>query len=107
MRSLITGVDGFIGSWLAEGLVTAGDEVHGLSRADEEPATGIVRHRADIGDAAGVGEVVRAAAPDRVFHLAAQSNVALSFADPHATIASNVHGSLHVLEAVRRHAPAA
>ena len=35
MRSFITGIDGFIGSWLAEALIAAGDEVFGLSRSRE------------------------------------------------------------------------
>ncbi len=96
MRVLVTGVDSFIGSHLAAALVSAGDEVIGLSRK---------RDGFDVTDAAKVLAAVRDDKPDRVFHLAAQSNIPKSFAEPAATLAVNVVGSANVFEAVRVHAP--
>lgn len=106
MRVLITGVDGFIGSWLTEALVSVGDEVVGLSRRRGDAQGGAVRHRVDVTDGAAVAELVHATKPERIFHLAAQSNVARSFAQPAETLAINVVGSAHLFEAVRAHAAA-
>jgi GDP-4-dehydro-6-deoxy-D-mannose reductase len=96
MRSFITGVDGFIGSHLAEALAAAGDDVAGFGR-----------RQGDVADAAAVGDAVAKARPDRVFHLAALNNIAASFADPARTMATNVTGSVNLFEAVRRSASGA
>ncbi|HEY2369205.1 MAG TPA: GDP-mannose 4,6-dehydratase [Polyangiaceae bacterium] len=96
MRVLVTGADSFIGSHLTEALVAAGDEVIGTSRK---------RDGFDVTDASKVAAVVRDAKPDRVFHLAAQSNIPKSFADPATTMAVNVVGSANLFEAIRVHAP--
>ncbi len=96
MRALVTGVDSFIGSHLEERLKELGDEVVGLSRK---------RDRVDVTDAEAVANLVRRTKPDRVFHLAAQSNIPKSFADPATTLAVNVVGSANLFEAVRQHAP--
>jgi GDP-4-dehydro-6-deoxy-D-mannose reductase len=59
----------------------------------------------DLTDPFAIALVVAAVQPDRVFHLAAQSFVPASFAEPGATLATNVLGELHLLEALRAHAP--
>jgi GDP-4-dehydro-6-deoxy-D-mannose reductase len=105
MRSLVTGADGFIGSWLTRALVAAGDQVDGLSRSKGTQVDGVVRHLCDITDAASVNRVVKRVQPDRVFHLAALNNIADSFASPLDTVKSNIEGSLNVLEALRTFAP--
>jgi GDP-4-dehydro-6-deoxy-D-mannose reductase len=107
MRSFVTGVDGFIGSHLAEALAAAGDDVAGLARAPGPGAGPLTRFPGDVGDAQAVAAAIAQARPDRVFHLAAQNNIQASFADPRLTLHTNVVGSLNVLEAVRQHAPAA
>jgi hypothetical protein len=56
----------------------------------------------DIRDAAAVTEAVERVRPEFVFHLAAQPLVRLSYREPVATYATNVMGTAHVLEAVRR-----
>lgn len=61
----------------------------------------------DLADPYAIANVVRAVEPDRVFHLAAQSFVPVSFAEPGATLATNVIGELHLLEALRAFAPRA
>ena len=107
MRVVVTGVDSFIGSHLAEALVAAGDEVIGFSHKRDDAAGGIVRHRVDVTDAAALAALVQATKPERVFHLAAQSNIARSFANPAETFSTNVVGSAHFFEALRAHAPSA
>ena len=110
MRTFITGVDGFIGSWLAETLAAAGDEVSGLSRAragGDGRDGGVTRYQGDLSDAGALETVLRAARPERLFHLAAQNNIKDSFANPAVTIAANVTGSVNLFDAVRRAAPEA
>jgi CDP-glucose 4,6-dehydratase len=114
-RVLLTGHTGFKGSWLAEWLLALGAEVTGLSLPPPSgPAAfaqlGLetrLRHRiGDIRDLATVRKAVDDTAPDFVFHLAAQSLVRRSYEQPVETYATNVQGTVHVLEAVRlaRHA---
>ena len=107
MRVLVTGVDSFIGSHLAEALIASDDEVIGMSHRRDDSEPGLTRRRVEAVDRAAVDALVRDAKPDRVFHLAAQSNIARSFADPAETLATNVVGSANLFEALRTHAPAA
>jgi GDP-4-dehydro-6-deoxy-D-mannose reductase len=107
MRSLVTGVDGFIGSHLAEALAAAGDQVFGLARSPARGADAVVRIAGDMTDAGKIADAVAQAKPDRVFHLAALNNIQASFADPALTMQTNVAGSAHLFEAVRKAAPAA
>jgi GDP-4-dehydro-6-deoxy-D-mannose reductase len=64
-------------------------------------------YEGDIEDAYAVSDAVAQAAPDYVFHLAAQSYPSASWGAPVATMRANVEGTVHLLEAVRRHAPQA
>jgi GDP-4-dehydro-6-deoxy-D-mannose reductase len=105
MRSLITGIDGFVGSWLAQTLKARGDDVVGLTRKTGAPADGFRRCAADMRDADAVDRAVKESRPDRVFHLAAQNNIADSLTDPRATMETNVVGTIHLFDAVLRHAP--
>jgi CDP-glucose 4,6-dehydratase len=109
-RVLLTGHTGFKGGWLALWLRELGAEVTGYALApDPMPslflAAGVeraCRHVvADVRDLARLREVVREAAPDFVFHLAAQPLVRRSYEEPVLTVETNVLGTAHVLEAVR------
>jgi len=109
-RVLVTGHTGFKGSWLWLVLRRLGADVHGLALAPAtEPSLsalcGIPASNqsmlCDVRDAARTRDCVRAAAPEIVLHLAAQPIVRLSYAEPAETFATNVMGTLHVLEAVR------
>ncbi|HET8542005.1 MAG TPA: CDP-glucose 4,6-dehydratase [Anaeromyxobacter sp.] len=109
-RVLVTGHTGFKGGWLAIWLEQLGAEVTGYALApDPMPslflAAGVeraCRHLvADVRDLARLRAVVHEAAPDVVFHLAAQPLVRLSYEQPVATIETNVLGTAHVLEALR------
>ena len=108
---LITGHTGFKGSWLTAWLKTLGANVVGIGL---EPPTvpslfaatclcdGITDHRIDIRNQSDLNEVFISARPDFVFHLAAQSLVRRSYTDPLETWQTNVLGTLHVLEALRK-----
>lgn len=85
-RSLITGVTGQDGSYLADLLLAQGDEVVGTSRAGARDARFEVV-AADLSDPAAFADAVRAARPDRIFHLAAPTFVPASWEDPAATLA--------------------
>jgi GDP-4-dehydro-6-deoxy-D-mannose reductase len=107
MRSLVTGVDGFIGSWLAEALAAAGDTVFGTTRRASDSPAHVTKHPCEMTDTERVAQVVRDTSPDRIFHLAAVNNLAQSFADPRTTFDINLGGMANVLEAARRYVPGA
>ncbi|HEV3238920.1 MAG TPA: CDP-glucose 4,6-dehydratase [Casimicrobiaceae bacterium] len=108
-RVLVTGHTGFKGSWLALWLTELGADVTGLSLA---PPTApnhwdllglrIHDYRQDIRDAPALAQAVDRAQPEIVFHLAAQSIVRRSYADPVETWATNVLGTANLLDACRR-----
>lgn len=108
---LVTGHTGFKGSWLTEWLLALGARVTGFSLPPPtQPALfeqlGLERrltHReGDVRDYAALHAAVREAQPDFVFHLAAQPLVRLSYEQPVATYATNVMGTVHLLEALRQ-----
>lgn len=108
MRVLITGITGFVGSHLAEFLVEKGGiEVHGLerwrSKTDNiEHLRGRFKlHFCDIRDASSVYDLLAKVRPDRIFHLAAQSYVLVSWQAPTDTLTTNIIGQLNLFEAVR------
>jgi len=106
----ITGHTGFKGSWLCLYLHRLGAYVTGYSlEPPTSPSLFDVAHigehlhslHGDIRDREKLDAAMKASHPDIVIHLAAQSLVRLSYADPLATYATNVMGSVHVFEAVR------
>ena len=109
-RVLITGHTGFKGAWLSHWLLAKGAHVFGLALAsDTDPSLfgqlDLARRMesclGDVRDAETVQRRVDEAAPEVVFHLAAQSLVRRSYRDPVATFSTNVMGTVHVLQAVR------
>jgi len=109
-RVLVTGHTGFKGSWLCEWLLALGAEVTGFalppptvpSLFDQLGLASRLRHViGDVRDLAAVRQVVEQTKPDFVFHLAAQPLVRLSYEQPVETYATNVMGTVNVLEALR------
>jgi UDP-glucose 4-epimerase len=102
---VVTGGAGFIGSTLVDALVERGDEVHVVddlsSGRREQVAAGARLHVLDIREP--LAEALADARPEIVFHLAAQIDVRRSVADPVADAATNVLGTLQVLELARAH----
>ncbi len=109
-RVLVTGHTGFKGAWLSLWLREMGAEVTGLALAPEDPSLFsqigldcLVDHVVgDIRDAELVDRTVANAQPQTVFHLAAQPLVRLSYDQPRETFATNVQGTVHVIDACRR-----
>jgi len=110
-RVLVTGHTGFKGSWLSLWLRAMGAEVTGFALPPPtEPslfaAAGIgslLHHvEGDIRDAQALADAVADVRPEVIFHLAAQPLVRLSYAQPVETYATNVMGTVHLLEAARQ-----
>lgn len=110
-RVLVTGHTGFKGGWLSLWLRNWGAEVTGY--ALPPPTTpslfeiarvgdGMDSRIGDIRDLDAVQRIVADAEPEVLFHLAAQPIVRASYEDPVETFATNVMGTVHVLEAARR-----
>jgi len=108
---LVTGDTGFKGAWLTRWLTRLGARVHGFALPPERPEdlfacaclNGDISHvDGDIRSLEALSAAVGAAKPDIVFHLAAQALVGRSYSDPVETIATNVMGTAHILECVRR-----
>jgi len=111
-RVLITGHTGFKGGWLALWLSDLGARVYGYAlQPPTQPnffdclrlADCLDDHRlGDICDPPAFAEAVARAEPEVVFHLAAQPLVRAAYRDPVATCATNVLGTVQVLDALRR-----
>jgi GDP-4-dehydro-6-deoxy-D-mannose reductase len=106
MRTLVTGVTGFAGGYLAEALLARGDEVWGLSRRGEWPAAwahlaGRVTLRAgDLCEAGTLRQALAEARPERVYHLAGYPHVGRSFREPEAAWAGNLAATRGLYDAV-------
>jgi CDP-glucose 4,6-dehydratase len=110
-RVLVTGHTGFKGSWLSLWLHALGAEVTGFALAPPSSpslfaaariAELIDHHEGDVRDLTAMRAVVEASRPEVIFHLAAQPLVRLSYREPVETYATNVMGTVHLLEAARR-----
>jgi CDP-glucose 4,6-dehydratase len=110
-RVFLTGHTGFKGSWLALWLSRLGAKVRGYALDPcTEPnmfnlaSVGAVVDdvRGDVRDYAKLEAAMIEFAPEVVFHLAAQPIVRRSYADPIGTYATNVMGTVHLLEAIRK-----
>jgi CDP-glucose 4,6-dehydratase len=111
-RVLVTGHTGFKGSWLCLWLSHLGARVVGYALAPSTSPSNFAVSRvgelvqsieADVCDLPRLKSCVAEHRPEVVFHLAAQSLVRQSYADPVETYRTNVLGTISVLEAVRQH----
>ncbi len=109
-RVLITGHTGFKGGWLSLWLQSLGAELQGLALSppttpslfvEANVAAGMASTLGDIRDYDTVRACMLAFKPEIVIHMAAQPLVRLSYTEPVATYATNVMGTVHVLEAAR------
>ena len=107
MQALITGAGGFVGKHVLAFLLAHTDwelrgTVYPRPVADQPTEARLCLQYADLRDAEGVRALVGEVQPDFIFHLAAQSFVPTSFADPWDTLENNIRSELNILEAVRR-----
>ncbi|MFN7990195.1 MAG: GDP-mannose 4,6-dehydratase [Thermoanaerobaculia bacterium] len=121
VRTLITGITGQDGSYLAEALLAEGREVHGLVRqaslvqrsrldalptcAEAKAAGRLKLHYADLTDSSSLQWLVRQVQPGEIYHLAGQSHVKVSFDLPEYTAQTTGLGTLRLLEAIRQNVP--
>jgi CDP-glucose 4,6-dehydratase len=110
-RVFLTGHTGFKGGWLSLWLASRGAQIRGYAL---DPATDpnlftaasvamiLDDLRGDIRDYAKLEASMTEFCPEVVFHIAAQPLVRRSYADPLATYATNVMGTAHVLQAIRK-----
>ncbi|KAK9775710.1 putative GDP-mannose 4,6-dehydratase [Seiridium cardinale] len=108
--ALVIGADGQDGSYLAQLLLRQGYVVHGLVRHHSEvhsekpsprlSSATIHYHYGDMLDPFCLLKILRAADPDEIYYLAAQSHVGLSFSTSTYTSDVDALGTLHVLEAI-------
>ncbi|MDF9844976.1 CDP-glucose 4,6-dehydratase [Paenibacillus sp. PastF-1] len=110
-KVFLTGHTGFKGTWLSIWLHQLGAKVTGYSTApNTDPSLFhccggdqlLQSVTGDIRDASRLGAAMQEADPDIVFHLAAQPLVREAYRQPVDTYATNVLGTVHVLEAVRQ-----
>jgi GDP-4-dehydro-6-deoxy-D-mannose reductase len=108
MKVLITGITGFVGSHLAEFLLRKGNaEIYGIKRwrSPLSELAGVLHSvhliDCDLREANAVNPVVSSLKPDRIYHLAAQSYVPVSYQAPVDTFETNACGTINLLEAVR------
>lgn len=101
MRALITGVNGFVGKYLEQYLITQGFEVWGSSRSDRATNDqSFNRIQLDFDSIDNLTTAINNLKPDYVFHLAAQSSVKKSWDDMEFTLHSNIINSSRLFEAI-------
>ncbi len=114
--ALITGITGQDGSYLAEFLLDKNYTVHGIKRRassfntqridhiyqdQHEKHTNFKLHYGDMTDSSNLIRIIQETQPDEIYHLAAQSHVAVSFESPEYTADVDALGTLRILEAIR------
>jgi len=115
-KSLITGITGQDGSYLAEFLIEKGYQVHGIKRRASSFNTQRIDHlfqdphekdkrlflyHGDMTDATNLLRIVKKVQPDEIYNLAAQSHVGVSLEMPEYTANADALGTLRLLEAIR------
>ncbi len=102
-KAIITGSSGFVGKYLSSYLISKGYEVWGIEK--NCPGSDIRTFEGDIADIAFLKEVFSRVKPDLIFHLAAQSSVALSFKEPEMTMKVNYYGTKNIFDAAMEKCP--
>ena len=115
-KSLITGITGQDGSYLAELLLEKGYEVHGLIRRASTFNTGRINHLyrdphlegvrlflhyGDLTDSSNLSRLIEKIEPDEIYNLGAQSHVQVSFEVPEYTAETDAVGTLRLLDAIK------
>lgn len=110
-KIFITGHTGFKGSWLSLWLQLLGAELVGFSLYPStipnlftlaRVADGMTSIMGDVRDFALIHKTLKAYRPEMVIHMAAQPLVRYSYHNPVETYATNVMGTVHLLEAIRQ-----
>ncbi|MHB8472408.1 MAG: GDP-mannose 4,6-dehydratase [Gammaproteobacteria bacterium] len=115
-KTLITGITGQDGAYLAEFLLKKGYLVHGIKRRAslfntdridhlyQDPRVAnldFILHYGDLPDSTNLLRIIQQVQPDEIYNLAAMSHVAVSFETPEYTANADGLGTLRILEAIR------
>ncbi len=107
MQLLITGITGFVGSYMAEHALAQGAEVFGSirwrSKTDniDHLRSKVTLIESDLRDLSSVRNLLETANPTHVIHLAAQSFVHASWKTPAETLTTNILSQVNLLEGLR------
>lgn len=104
-KILITGISGFIGQALEKRLLAEGFEVHGLYESTgsiSKNSEAVIKHKANLKDYGRVKKVVKTIEPNFIIHLAAKTEVALSFDNYLEVSEVNYIGTVNLVEAARQ-----
>jgi len=102
-RTLVTGAAGFVGQHLLSALAGTTEIIGWHRPGSQPPSRGDVTWRAvDLDDRDAVARAITADRPDAIFHLAAAPSVRTSWTNPLPHLRTNVLGTHHVLEGVRK-----
>jgi GDP-4-dehydro-6-deoxy-D-mannose reductase len=113
VRVLITGISGFAGSHLADyllaqpepALALVGVSQHGGEHTPNDARIALVN--GDLTDPRFTADLLAQVSPDRIYHLAAQAFVPISWQDPWATLENNIRAQTNLLHAAaQRNLPA-
>lgn len=109
MRSLVTGSNGLIGSYMSEKLLSMGDEVCLISRKPNKLNLGLTGNfklnYGDISDLNFIRLCIKDFKPERIFHFAAQSLPTLSWLEVSNTLRVNIEGTYNLLSSVCEFCP--
>lgn len=110
-KVFLTGHTGFKGSWLSLWLQSMGAELYGYALTpptnpslfeEANVAAGMVSTIADVRDYRSLFDALKKSQAEIVIHMAAQPLVRLSYEQPVETYSTNVMGTVHLLEAIRK-----
>lgn len=105
MNIVVTGASGFIGSYLVNILSQSNNSVYSVSRSDSKKLKDLrIKSKffeCDFANSDSIKKMFSELQPDVIYHLAAQSNIPLSWKDPNNTFNVNINGTTSLLEAIR------
>ncbi|MGI0060587.1 MAG: GDP-mannose 4,6-dehydratase [Nitrosotalea sp.] len=105
MNIVVTGATGFIGSYLVNVLSQSNNSVYAVSRSNttklEDLRLKSKFFECDFGNSNSIKKMLAELQPDIVYHLAAQSNIPLSWKAPFETFNVNINGTTTLLEVIR------
>jgi len=109
MKILITGISGFLGQYLCKRLVDEGHEVYGLYQAAEHISKNELpsghKYIADLTDQKSIEILIKNIQPEFIYHLAAKTEVAMSFDNYVEVSEVNYIGTIILAEANRKYNP--
>ncbi|MNW44197.1 GDP-6-deoxy-D-mannose reductase [compost metagenome] len=102
MKALITGVSGFVGTYLSQKLLENGYDVVGIARSKRVDDKNINFISCDITDELKLQQILKSERPDEIYHLAGSAFVPLTYKEPQQTYNTIANGTLTLYEAIRR-----